>query len=151
MTAFGIAVNEACVCVFKEGATKEESLNRLSEAVAGSGAVKDVESVRRALRDHEPGGSAIGRGVAIPHVFIEGVEQPAIAVGVSRAGIDFALPDHSLVTLIVLFVMPAGSNKQYLSLLAQLMVALKTPNFLSRLTACQAPPDVVAILNESSG
>jgi len=51
----------------------------------------------------------------------------------------------------VLFAMPAESNKVYLGLLAQVMVALKVPDFSDRLAACKSPAEVVATLNESSG
>jgi len=36
-------------------------------------------------------------------------------------------------------------------LLAQLMVVMRTPNFLNRLIACHSPAEVVGILNESGG
>jgi len=51
------------------------------------------------------------------------------------------------VHLVVLFAMPGGSGKLYLTLLAQAMLALKSPDFRRRLIACNTPEQAVAILN----
>jgi mannitol/fructose-specific phosphotransferase system IIA component (Ntr-type) len=152
MSAFGIEIDEACVRVFGEGVTKNAALDALVAAASRTDAVKGEEALRQAIYAREETMSTgIGGGVAIPHVRIDEVTAPVAAVGVSRAGIDFASIDGEPVYIVVLLAMPRDSNRLYLGLLAQLMAVLKVPNFSNRLIACDTPADVVAVLNESGG
>ncbi len=48
----------------------------------------------------------------------------------------------------VLFATPKGADKEYLSLLAQVMVALRSPEVFLRLKECATPQDVLRILAE---
>jgi len=152
MSAFGIDIEARCVRVFGDETIRDQALDQLVDAVASTGGISDVESLRTAIREREDSMSTgIGGGVAIPHVRIKSVTRPVIGVGISKKGVDFRAADNKPVHVIVLFAMPPDSNKLYLGLLAQVMVALKAPNFLERLIACGKPQEVVAVLNESAG
>jgi len=147
MSAFGIDVDTSCVCIFDPKIGKEEALNLLVDAVNGTGAVKDVEALRKAIHARESSMSTgIGAGVAIPHVRIDTIRRAVVAVGISHEGIEFAAVDNKPVHIIVLFAMPADANKLYLGLLAQLMVALKAADFCERLIACRTPEEIVEAL-----
>jgi len=152
MSAFGIDVDEKSVCIFPEGTTREQALDRLVDAVASTGAIADAQLLRTALLAREEVMSTgIGGGVGIPHVRIDTVLRPVLGVGISRTGIDFRAVDNAPVNVLILFAMPPDSNKLYLGLLAQVMVALKMPNFHDRLLGSKTPADVVAVLNEAGG
>lgn len=152
MSAFGVAVDESCVCIFEPGVTKESALDRLVAATAADSGVSDEAALRQAVREREAAQStAIGSGVAIPHVYAADVTRPRIGVGIIREGVAYGGSEPEPVRVMVFFLMPSNANRQYLELLAQLMVAMKAPNFLNRLAACETPADVVAILNESGG
>jgi mannitol/fructose-specific phosphotransferase system IIA component (Ntr-type) len=152
MSAFGIDIDARCVRIFSEAISRDQALDQLVDAVASTGATNDVEGLRTAIREREESMSTgIGGGVAIPHVRIKSVSRAVLGVGVSKKGVDFSAADNKPVHAIVLFAMPPDSNKLYLGLLAQVMVALKAPNFLERLVACGKPQEVVAVLNESAG
>jgi mannitol/fructose-specific phosphotransferase system IIA component (Ntr-type) len=43
--------------------------------------------------------------------------------------------------------MPSGSQREYLGLLAQVMLTLKVPGFRERLTACDTPEEILEVLN----
>jgi len=152
MSAFGIDIDARCVRIFNDETTRDQALNQLVDAVASTGAISEVENLRTAIREREESMSTgIGGGVAIPHVRIKTVIRPVIGVGVSKHGVEFRAADNKPVYVIVLFAMPPDSSKLYLGLLAQVMVALKAPNFLERLVTCGKPQEVVAVLNESAG
>ena len=148
MSAFGIAVPRECVRIFGSGVSKHDALSELAHAVASTGAVEDVEALIQAVFDREAVMSTgIGSGVAIPHVRIEAVKQPVIGVGMSLDGIDFDTLDKAPVHVIVLFAMPAGSQKEYLKLLAQAMLMMKSEGFTAKLLACTTEEEVVSLLN----
>ena len=149
MSAFGIEVDEVCVCVFDKSPSKDELLNRLTDAIGHSGPVTSMAALREAVIEREAVAStAIGDGVAIPHVRIDTVIEPVIGVAICPPGVEFDAPDGNPVRIVVLFAMPPGSNRRYLSLVAQLMVALKAQDFRDRLLACTSPKEVAAVLNE---
>ncbi len=149
MSAFGVEVKEGCVCVFPPGTTKQQCLDQLVNAVAKTDAVKDVEALRQAVYEREAKKSTgIGGGVGIPHVRIDSITKPILGVGVSKTGIEFDAADKKPVRVVILFAMPKDSNKLYLGLLAQVMVALKAPGFADRLIACGSPEELLAVLNE---
>ncbi len=151
MAAFGIDIDRDRIRVFKESLSKHDALDRLVDALYATQAISDREAFRKAVYDRESVMSTgIGQGVAIPHVRIEGVLKPAISLGISRKGLDFDTLDNQLVHAIVLFAMPAGSQKEYLGLLAQVMTALKQPGFLERLVNCDTPEEVEDMLAEAS-
>jgi len=149
MSVFGIEIQKGCVCVFPSGTTKQQCLDQLVNAVAKSDVVKDAEALQKAVYEREAKKSTgIGGGVGIPHVRIDSITKPILGVGVSKTGIDFDAADKKPVRVVILFAMPKDSNKLYLGLLAQVMVALKVPGFSDRLVACGSPEELLAILNE---
>ena len=148
MSILGIPIEKESVCVFNGIISKYEALDALIDAVAGHTAVTNREAFRRALFERESiMSTGIGGGVAIPHVRIEEVLRPIIGVGVSPEGIEYDTLDNKPVYIIVLFAMPAGSHKEYLGLLAQVMQSLKKPDFQNRLMACRTPEEVVVVAN----
>ncbi|HOD50297.1 MAG TPA: PTS sugar transporter subunit IIA [Candidatus Hydrogenedentes bacterium] len=149
MAAFGIDIDRDRICVFKKALSKHDALCKLVDALFATGGIPDREAFRKAVCDREAVMSTgIGQGLAIPHVRFEGVRKPAVGVGISKQGIDFDTLDNQVVHVIVLFAMPAGSQKEYLGLLAQVMTALKEPKFLERLVECDTPEEVEDVLAE---
>ena len=148
MNAFGIDIDERAVCIFRESVSKRDALNRLVDAVAEVGQVSDCEAFRTAIYEREAVQSTgIGGGVAIPHVRIDQVLEPTLGIGVCRDGIDFGSLDNEPVHVIVLFAMSSGAHKRYLRLLAQAMIALRNTKLRERLTECNSPEEVNAVLN----
>ncbi|MBI4557061.1 MAG: PTS sugar transporter subunit IIA [Candidatus Hydrogenedentes bacterium] len=148
MSAFGIEVNEDAVRLFSESVGKHDALDILINAMSDSESILDREAFRQAVHEREAiMSTGIGSGIAIPHVRIEQVLRPIVGIGISQSGIDFGTLDDEPVHIVVLFAMPAGSQKEYLNLLAQVMLALKQPGFREELLACQTPTEVAAALN----
>lgn len=148
MGVFGSQIDERAVRVFPAGVSKHDAIEAMVDAIVGTGSVRDTEAFRRAVYDRESiMSTGIGQGVAIPHVRIPEVAIPTIGVGVSNKGIDFDTLDNEPVHVIVLFAMPSGSQKDYLGLLAKVMLALKTPGFRETLLNCASPQEVTAVLN----
>ena len=149
MAAFGIDIDRDRIRVFKERSrsTTRWTVSWMRSTRPSHIGPRGVPQGRLRPRiRHEYGHRP---GVAIPHVRIEGVLKPAISLGISRKGLDFDT-DNQLVHAIVLFAMPAGSQKEYLGLLAQVMTALKQPGFLERLVNCDTPEEVEDMLAEAS-
>ncbi len=64
--------------------------------------------------------TAMGRGVAIPHARLAGVDGISLALGRSAEGIAWGAPDGRSVNFIFMIVGPAKASQEYLRLLADI-------------------------------
>lgn len=148
MSAFGIEIARNQICVVPEGSTKHDALEALIAAVSTNPVVQDVAAFRRAVYEREAiMSTGIGEGIAIPHVRIPEITEATLGVGIAPGGIDFETLDNKPVHVLVLFATPAGSDKEYLRLLAQVMLSLRDRELFQALVACTSEDEVYAILN----
>lgn len=148
MKKFGIDILEEQVCFLKEGLSKHDALDVLIRATSQNPAVTNCEVFSRAVFDREAVMSTgIGDGIAIPHVRIPEVTDPTLGVAISKSGVEFDSLDNKPVHVMVLFATPEGSDKEYLGLLAQVMLALRDPSVFELLLNCAEPAEVCALLN----
>jgi mannitol/fructose-specific phosphotransferase system IIA component (Ntr-type) len=148
MSAFGIEIPKSQIVFIRGGTSKYDALNQLVDALATNPAITDREALRRAVHEREAVMSTgIGGGVAIPHVRIPEVTQPVVGVGIAPKGLEFQSLDNKPVYVIILFATPQEADKEYLGLLAQVMLALKDKNLYQSLLTCKTPADVARVLN----
>lgn len=148
MNAFGKEIPKEAVCIFNGEVSKHDALDRIIDSICSLGVVDDADAFREALYARESIRSTGFKGVAIPHVRIDEINAPTVGVGISKEGIHFDSLDNDPVNIIVLFAMPSGSDKEYLSYLAQVMMALRSGGFCDKLLECETPEEVVAVLSE---
>lgn len=148
MSAFGLEISIDQICVVPGGISKHDALETLIAAVGKNPVIRDVSAFRNAVFEREAiMSTGIGEGIAIPHVRIPEVSEATVGVGVAPEGIDFDTLDNKPVHVLVLFATPANSDKEYLRLLAQVMLALRNKDLFQRLTACKTRQDVFDVLN----
>jgi mannitol/fructose-specific phosphotransferase system IIA component (Ntr-type) len=100
---------------------RDEAIATLAQAASAS-ANLDPEVVVAAVQYREqlmPTG--VGRGVAIPHARVEGLTTPVMAVGLSRAGIDFDAADGLPAHLIFLLLTPPSDEGIQLDMITEIM------------------------------
>lgn len=148
MSAFGIKIPRDQICVVPPGATKPEALEALIAAVSTNPVVQDIDAFRRAIYEREAiMSTGIGEGIAIPHVRIPEITEATLGVGIAPGGIDFQTLDNKPVRVLVLFATPAGSDKEYLRLLAQVMLSLRNKELFHALVACTTQDEVYDLIN----
>ncbi len=101
-----------------DAADKHAILQRLSQAFAVSYGL-DREQVLDALEDRERlGSTGFGRGVAIPHARIAGLQRPVAALLKLPQPVDFASADGLPVDLVFGLLSPENSGAAHLHALA---------------------------------
>jgi len=101
-----------------DAADKHAILQRLSQAFAASYGL-DREQVLDALEDRERlGSTGFGRGVAIPHARIAGLQRPVAALLKLPQPVDFASADGLPVDLVFGLLSPENSGAAHLHALA---------------------------------
>ncbi|MCD8479835.1 MAG: PTS sugar transporter subunit IIA [Candidatus Cloacimonetes bacterium] len=86
--------------------------------------------------------TAMGRGIAIPHARVEGLEQSYIFVAQNRHGLEWDSPDGRMVRLLILILSPKESPNAQIQILqclanvlhnrdsAQALVSSNDPSFI---------------------
>lgn len=129
----------------------EDVLAQLVEPLEKDGIVSDAQDyVQRLVAREEVVSTAIGNGVAIPHVREPeeiAVTTPRIVLGICRQGTDFgALDGHKT----YLFAMPcAGNESGHLRLLARISLLFRRPGVIDAMTGAQTRETVMGILAEA--
>lgn len=140
-------IEPSMIRIIPSGATKQQALEMLVDALGKDPAIKDVDVLRRAVFEREAiQSTGLGNGVAVPHVRIPEVQSLTVALGIAPDGLDFAALDNNPVQIIVLFATPKDAKKSYLSLLAKVMVALRNRDTFTALAACRTVEEAVALL-----
>ncbi|MBI5238910.1 MAG: PTS sugar transporter subunit IIA [Elusimicrobia bacterium] len=141
-----LLVPAAVACDLK-ASDKDGVLAELCGLAAFAGLVKESGAPLQAVRQREAQGSTgCGSGVAVPHARLAGLDRTAVAVGLSRAGVEFGSVDREPVHIFFLLLGPAGSPEAYLKALSQVARLVKETDFRKALRACASPAEVVALI-----
>ncbi|MCF7919659.1 MAG: PTS sugar transporter subunit IIA [Candidatus Cloacimonetes bacterium] len=128
---------ECCTTDF-QAKNKESALNELVKLVKHNSILKDIPDadILAALKKRENQGSTgFGKGIAIPHCQISGLDDFVVGIAIARKGVDFDAMDHKKVRIFVIIVGPVESRSGHLQLLAMVSRILKEPGIEDSLFA----------------
>lgn len=111
------------ITYIEDKCTKEEALKILVDLIRenSDSLANDDNFYENILEREKLGSTGIGQGIAIPHTRSENLKDVVIAVGLLKHSINFNAPDGENVKLIILVGAPKGQNREYLSLVSQLV------------------------------
>jgi nitrogen PTS system EIIA component len=134
--------------LFLNFSKKRDSLISLAENLAGAPQIKSrQELVAEILRREELMSTAIGRGIAIPHVRLSSVTDLVVSVGVSQADIiDFQSLDDVPVRLLFMIAAAYNQHAYYLQTLSFFSSKLKNNELRASLVAAKTPQEVYSLL-----
>lgn len=92
--------------------------------------------------------SLLGEGLFLPHVRTLQARRLALAVAISRNGLDLGADDDIPVRLVIAMVGPTYDDKQYLQFYKRLSERLESEGAVERVLAAELPGEV---LRELSG
>jgi glucosyl-3-phosphoglycerate synthase len=127
-----------------EGAIAELT-GRLEETGYVSGDTDEL--VELLMRRERRMSTAVGHGVAVPHLITDAVTEPLIVVGRSRRGIAFtASPFPRPVRLIFMILAPATKRSEYLAILSSFMRMLRHGKPYRHLLSAGTAQEIVNLL-----
>lgn len=131
-------------------ASKEEAIDRLVQAMAESGNLRDKERYRRQvyLREKE-GTTGIGEGIAIPHGKSDAVKAPGLAAMTIKDGVDFQALDGEPVHLIFLIAAPDNRENVHLEVLSRLSVLLMREEFAKNLRLAKSAQEFLEVIDRA--
>ena len=137
--------------VFLNHTRKRDALVALAEKLATAPQIKSKqELVSELLRREELMSTAIGRGIAIPHVRLSSVTDLVAAVGVSQVDIqDFASFDDSPVRILFMIAAAYNQHAYYLQTLSYFSARFKSQELRESVLAADSTERVYELLTKA--
>ncbi|MDR2760108.1 MAG: PTS sugar transporter subunit IIA [Spirochaetaceae bacterium] len=134
--------------IFLNYSTKKEALLALADNLANAPQVKNrQELAQEILKREELMSTAMGRGIAIPHVRLSSVTDLVVSVGISQTDIiDFQTLDDESVRLIFMIAAAYNQHAYYLQTLSFFSARLKNQELRNALLAAKNPEEAYSLL-----
>jgi PTS system nitrogen regulatory IIA component len=131
---------------------KRDALIALAKNLSTAPQVKNSQELAmEILKREELMSTAIGRGIAIPHVRLLSVTDLVISVGLSRVGIvDFNPLDEEPVRLMVMIAAAYNQHAYYLQTLSLVSARLKNQTLRDSLLNVQTAEEAYCLLTSNS-
>ncbi len=134
--------------VFIKHSTKHDAIVELAQNLATAPQIKnEKELVEEILKREELMSTAIGRGIAIPHVRLASVTDLVMAVGICKNDlIDFQSIDDMPVRLLIMIAAAYNQHSYYLQTLSYFSSKLKNKEVRESLLSCKDAAQAYEIL-----
>jgi PTS system nitrogen regulatory IIA component len=134
--------------IFTNFSAKRDALLALVDNISTSPQVKNrQELAEEILKREDLMSTAIGRGIAIPHVRLSSVTDLVVAVGISQTDIvDFQALDDEPVRLLFMIAAATRQHAYYLQTLSFFSSRLKNHELRNALLAAKNPQEAYGIL-----
>jgi mannitol/fructose-specific phosphotransferase system IIA component (Ntr-type) len=138
---------------FEPGTSKEDSVRQLVAALAANdklpaAAVDDV--IAGVLERETLGTTAMGKGMAFPHLRTSAVDRNAGAIGVSTTGIDFGALDGLPTRVVILVLSPMERRVEHFQILGRLAKLLGDRTIQYTLKIPRTPEQLIEFLGLDS-
>jgi fructose PTS system EIIBC or EIIC component len=142
-------INEQLIALDLKASRKEEVFSEMAHLLAAQGKVSDEQQFIKDLWAREAlDNTGFEEGVALPHAKSAAVSTPAVAIGISRTGIDYGAEDGKPSRLFFMIASPAGGANHHIEVLAELSAKLIEEGFIDALLAAKTSAEALALLLE---
>ena len=135
-----------------KSANRDEVITELIDAlIAGGAAAKSFRKdlISAIIEREKSGSTGFGKGVAVPHVKHEKLNQMAAAIGISQQGVDFNALDSAPVYTVVLLLSPQDNPDDHLQAMENIFSNLQKDMFRRFLRQAEDVESVVDLLQEA--
>jgi PTS system nitrogen regulatory IIA component len=128
--------------------SKKQVLQDLAEEAANLTKLHARDIFETLLQRERLGSTAVGRGIAIPHGQVAGLQRIVSVFARLQPPIDFEAPDEEPVDLVFLLLVPEHAGADHLKALARVSRLLREPQAIEMLRAAHDRATMYAILTE---
>ncbi|MFQ2148428.1 PTS fructose transporter subunit EIIC [Aeromonas jandaei] len=141
--------NGRLICLELKATSKEALFDEMAQMLARDGAVSDQDQfVKDVWAREQLDCTGFEQGVALPHAKSAAVSRPAIAIGISKQGIEYGAEDGKPTRLIFMIASPDGGANHHIEVLAELSTRLLEPGFIEQMKAATTTEQVLALLKQ---
>ena len=140
--------NESFLINFDGTSKKQvlEELSKLAEIKLGTNSKKLLENL---IKREKLGSTAVGNGIAIPHVNLTTIDKPHVFVSTLVNGLDFNSTDDIPVDIIFLLIAPNNKGSEHLQALALISRLLRNKELTTKLRGCKSTESAIAVISQS--
>lgn len=127
--------------VFIENSSKRDAIVELANVLSEAPQVKNKEElVSEILKREDLMSTAVGRGIAIPHVRLSSVTDLVMAVGICKKNIeDYQAVDNEPVSLLIMIAAAYNQHTYYLKTISYLTAKLRSQELRDSLKKAATP------------
>ena len=127
--------------IFVKNSSKRDAIIELADVLAVAPQVKNKEElVTEILKREDLMSTAVGRGIAIPHVRLSSVTDLVMAVGICKKNIeDYQTVDNEPVNLLIMIAAAYNQHTYYLKTISYLTAKLKNQTLRDTLKSAATP------------
>jgi len=134
--------------IFLNFSAKRDALLAMADNISTAPQIKNRQEVaQEILKREELMSTAIGRGIAIPHIRLPSITDLVVSVGISQTDIlDFQALDDEPVRLLFMIAAAANQHAYYLQTLSFFSARLKNKELRNALLVSKTPQEAYGIL-----
>ncbi|WP_162064007.1 fructose-specific PTS transporter subunit EIIC [Vibrio taketomensis] len=142
-------INQDLIALDLKATTKEEVFLELIDVLYAQGRISDKQQFLADIKAREElGNTGFEEGVALPHAKSSAVIEPAVAIGVSKAGVEYGAEDGLPSKLFFMIASPDGGDNHHIEVLAELSSKLIEDGFIERFFAAKSNQEALELLLE---
>lgn len=133
-------------------AQRDDAITEIIDALVKAGSLSpDLrdEFIKAIIKREKRGSTGFGHGVAVPHVKHSAIRKMAVAVGISRTGIEFNALDKQPVHSVFLLLSPEDKPEDHLDAMEAIFGNLSQETFRRFLRQADSVEDVLTLLEEA--
>ncbi len=131
---------------------RDAAIGEIIDSLVAAGALSPTlrdEFIKAVIRRENRGSTGFGHGVAVPHVKHAAIGKMAVAVAISRAGVDFNALDKQPVYSILLLLSPEDQPEEHLDAMEAIFGNLSQDTFRRFLRQARSVDDILTLLEEA--
>tara|TARA_R110000787_G_scaffold156781_14_gene270695 strand:- start:1161 stop:1625 length:465 start_codon:yes stop_codon:yes gene_type:complete len=148
---FAKLLTPRAVKVLSSTTSKKRLLTELAELAAATYDLKAATVVEALLAREALGPTGVGRGVALPHARLEGIEKVAGLFVLLEKPVDFGSVDRQPVDIAFALFAPETAGVEHLKALALVSRTLRDTGICAKLRANPNEETLYTILTEAEG
>lgn len=139
-------INEEFIIDIKSD-NKQDALSELLEIICKSSKITDCMIFQKEIFNREKlMSTGIGYEIAIPHARHKTVDDFVMALGRKKDGLEYESIDDKPVKLIFMIGASDKQDKDYIRLLARLVLRLKNKEFVNKILAAESPKEIYHLI-----
>lgn len=138
------------ICLDLKATSKESILEEMVQILDDAGKLSDRKQyLLDVWAREEIGNTGFEDGIAIPHAKSSAVITPAVAVGISRHGIDYGAEDGEPSDIFFMLASPDGDDTHHIEVLAQISSRLIEDGFTDKLKSVSTQAEALALFTDN--
>jgi len=142
-------VDPECFCMDLKGTSKGQIIGELIDSLDANNKLLDKDLVLADVLERERTMSTgMDHGIALPHAKTDGIAETAVAIGISKQGVNFESMDGQTSYLFVLIVSPKKDCGLYVQFLAAIGAILRDEILRDTIIKSNTPQEAVDLIKK---